>query len=245
VITAGELHRLWRGLPFGTLDDVIGGGTCLILAPHPDDESLGCGGLIATCCAASRPPVVAVLTDGAASHPGSRLYPPAKLADLREREAVKAVGILGLAPERLLLLREPDGHAPHEGAAFDAVVDYVVRCLREEGCTSVLTSWRFDPHCDHLAAALIAAEAARAAGVRLVSYPVWGWTLADDAELNLALEVRGWRLDVGRHADAKCRAIAAHASQYGGVVTDDPAGFRLPEALLRAMRQKWEIFLLS
>ena len=69
--------------------------------------------------------MVAVLTDGAASHSGSRLYPPAKLADLREREVVTAVGILGLPPERLMLLREPDGHAPHKGVAFDAVVDRV------------------------------------------------------------------------------------------------------------------------
>jgi len=244
VIAAGQLHRFWRELPFGTLDDVVGSGTCLVLAPHPDDESLGCGGLIAACCAASRPPVVAMLTDGAASHPGSRLYPPAKLADLREREVVSAVGILGLRPERLLLLREPDGKAPHDGAAFDAVVDRVVCSLQQERCTSLLAPWRFDPHCDHVAAARIAAEAARIVGVRLVSYPVWGWTLADDAEVDEVPPVRGWRLDVGRHADAKCRAIAAHASQYGDVITDDPEGFRLPAALLQAMRQPWEVFLL-
>ena len=53
----------------------------------------------------------------------------------------------------------------------------------------------------------------------------------------------GWMWRV--YAAAKCRAIAAHASQYGDVITDDPAGFRLPEALLRATRQTWEVFLLS
>jgi LmbE family N-acetylglucosaminyl deacetylase len=242
MITAGELHRRWRTLPIGTLDEVIGGGTCLILAPHPDDESLGCGGLIAACCAASRPPVVALLTDGGASHPGSRLYPPARLADLRERELLDAVGILGLAPDRLMLLREPDGRAPHEGAGFRAVVDRVVTCVREHGCTSILAPWRFDPHCDHVAAALIATEVARITGVRQVSYPVWGWTLADDAGVDEA-SVRGWRLTVGTHMPAKQRAIAAHASQYGKVVTDDPVGFRLPEKLLRAMQQPWEVFL--
>ena len=70
-LLAGRLHKHWRELPIGTLDDVIGPSAPLILAPHPDDESLGCGGLIAACCAAARPPVVAILTDGSQSHPGS------------------------------------------------------------------------------------------------------------------------------------------------------------------------------
>ena len=91
MITAGELHKRWRALPVGSLDDVIGTGTCLILAPHPDDESLGCGGLIAACCAAARPPLVVILTDGSQSHPQSNLHSPPKLAALREAEATEAV----------------------------------------------------------------------------------------------------------------------------------------------------------
>ena len=95
------------------LDDIIGGGTCLILAPHPDDESLGCGGLIAACVAAGRPPLVAVLTDGAGSHPNSRTYPPDRLRAVRAQEVRTAVGMLGLPPG-------PDGvpePAGHRGAA--------------------------------------------------------------------------------------------------------------------------------
>ncbi len=71
-VTAGDCHRAWRELPEGSLNDIIGGGTCLILAPHPDDESLGCGGLIAACVAAGRSPLVVILTDGAGSHPNSQ-----------------------------------------------------------------------------------------------------------------------------------------------------------------------------
>ena len=55
--TAAAFHRAWRQLPPGRLTDIVGDGTCLILAPHPDDESLGCGGLIAACIAAGRPPL--------------------------------------------------------------------------------------------------------------------------------------------------------------------------------------------
>ena len=177
MITAGELHERWRALPIGSLNDVIGAGACLVLAPHPDDESLGCGGLIAACCAAARPPLVVILTDGSQSHPESELYPPPRLAALREAEATKAVRILGLPAERLIFMREPDARAPHAGPAFDAIVRRLVICLRTFGCSAIAAPWRHDPHCDHEAAARVAREAAAIAGVKQVAYPIWGWTL--------------------------------------------------------------------
>jgi len=241
--TAARLHADWRGLPIGALDDVIGTGSCLILAPHPDDESLGCGGLIAACCAAARPPLVVILTDGSASHPGSTLYPPARLAAVRESEAAAAVLELGLPPDRLSFLREPDAAAPCDGSATHAIAQRLARDAQEASCSAILAPWRHDPHGDHQAASHIANMAAHIAAIRLVEYPVWGWTLAGDTEL-AANVVRGWRLDITAHLPAKRHAIAAHVSQYGGLITDDPRGFELPEALLRACDQPWETFLL-
>jgi LmbE family N-acetylglucosaminyl deacetylase len=144
---------------------VTGGGTCLILAPHPDDESLGCGGLIAACCTAGRPPAVAILTDGSGSHPGSELYPPPKLAALRAQEAIKAVACLGLPKERLVFLGERDTEAPHSGPGFNRAVERVADCAARFACAALLSTWRGDPHADHLAAALIGQAAARRAGL--------------------------------------------------------------------------------
>jgi hypothetical protein len=42
---------------------------------------------------------------------------------------------------------------------------------------------------------------------------------------------------------AKRRAIAAHASQHGRVVHDDPTGFRLPASLLAALTGPYEVYL--
>lgn len=242
MILAGELHRIWRSLPIGLLDDVIGDGTCLILAPHPDDESLGCGGLIAACCTTGRQPLVVILTDGRRSHPGLRLYPAPKLIALREAEAKRAVGVLGLPMERLMFLREPDSKAPHSGGRFDAIVRRLVDDARTFNCSTILAPWRSDPHCDHEAAARIAEEVARVCGIGWLAYPVWGWTLAADTLVEEA--VRGWRLDIAPHLPAKRRAIAAHASQHSKLITDDPTGFRLPQELLRVFDASWETFLL-
>ena len=244
--TAGALHAIWRTLPIGALDDIIGRGTCLILAPHPDDESLGCGGLIATCVRAGRLPLVVVLTDGAGSHPGSSAFPPDRLRAVRAEEVRAAVGCLGLPPGRVVFLNEPDTRASHHGTGFDQVVARLLALLRQEAsCTAILAPWRHDPHCDHEAAALAAAAvAADQPGIRHVTYPVWGWTLAADCPVPDA-PVTGWRLDITDCRVAKAQAIQSHQSQYGNLITDDPSGFQLPRNLLSAFDSAYETYFLA
>ena len=239
---AGEVHRAWRALPEVALGTVCGAGDPLVLAPHPDDESLGCGGLIARAVASGRSPLVVVLTDGAGSHPGSVAYPGARLAALREAETLAAVGALGLGAERVVFLREADTRAPHGGVALDVVAGRVGALVERHGCTAVLASWAHDPHCDHLAADRVARAVAARCGVAHWAYPVWGWTLAEDAAVPGG-EVVGGRLDVGTYAGAKARAVAAHRSQHGLVVGDDPGGFVLPRGLLHHFEGGWEVFL--
>lgn len=239
---AGAILEQIAGLPFGQLDEITGGGTVLVLAPHPDDESLGCGGLIAEACARGHPPVVAVLTDGSMSHPSSRSHPPPRLRALRQAETQAAVGALGMGRERVHFLGLPDGRAPREGAAMEGAASRIAELARAHGAGAVLTTWEHDPHADHVAAHAIGRAAARLAGARLVSYPVWGWALPPRQRLPVAA-VAGARLDVARHLPAKRRAIAAHASQHSGVIADDPDGFRLPASLLSAVDRPFEVFL--
>jgi LmbE family N-acetylglucosaminyl deacetylase len=244
VTTAGELHALWRTAPVADLDGIIGDGSCLVLAPHPDDESLGCGGLIAACCDAGRAPLVVVLTDGAASHRSAE-YPPPRLTSVRESEVRRATEILGLPPDRLRMMHASDGACPCEGPDFTALVDRITQLVRQDhAITAILATWQFDPHCDHEAAALIAAAVARATGIRCVSYPVWGWTI--DASQEVPSEpgtIR--RFDIAAHRQAKSAAIESHRSQYGGLITDDPNGFELSRDFLRYFSGRFETFLLS
>ena len=240
---AADIHAAWRHLPIGTLEQVGGIGRCLILAPHPDDESLGCGGLIAACVAAGRPPVVAILTDGVGSHPGSRAFPPDRLRAVRSEEARRAVRLLGLPPDRLVFLNQPDTRAPRDGPGFDAVVARILTLLPPD-CTAILAPWRHDPHCDHEAASKIASAVAQRAGIPHVAYPVWGWTLPPDT-LVPGPHGSGVRLDINAFLPAKRAAIQAHRSQYGNLITDDPDGFRLPPELLSVFDGRFETFLLA
>jgi LmbE family N-acetylglucosaminyl deacetylase len=240
-MTVGNILQAMRDLPVRDLDAIIGGGTVLVLAPHADDESLGCGGLIAACCAARRPPFVLILTDGVGSHPHSRSHPPARLKATREAEARKAVAELGLPPERIAFMGLPDTAAPHEGTEFDRAVQTIIARARTMDCATIAAPWEHDPHCDHLAAHRMATAVAAALSLRHVAYPVWGWTLPGDDRLDAVVE--GARLDIERHLPAKRRAIAAHASQHGGLITDDPSGFQLPRHLLSVFDVPYEVFL--
>jgi LmbE family N-acetylglucosaminyl deacetylase len=162
---------------------------------------------------------------------------------LREEEVKKAVRILGLPPDRLFLLHEPDTEAPQAGPKFDDIVQRLSGYVRALKCSAIMATWDLDPHSDHQTAAAIASEVARATDIRRLSYPIWGWTVSENVLVD-ETSIRGWRFDVGAYLDAKRSAIAAHASQYGRLITDDPAGFHLPVKLLQTFDSRWETFLL-
>jgi len=235
---AGDVLRDMRHLPFADLD-AIAPGTSLVLAPHPDDETLGCGGLIIEACTRGRPPLIVAVTDGSASH---KSFPPERLQAMRAEELRAAAEILGVGRERVCFLGLADAQAPDQGPVFAAAVAAVARCIRTHAISTLLASWEHDQHCDHQATARIAAAAARMTGVRLLFYPVWGWLLRADHPLP-DLPVRGARLDVAAVLARKRTALAAHASQYSALLADDPDGFRLPADLLEATLREDEVFL--
>lgn len=241
ISAASALHAM-AALPIAPLTSVTGDAPVLVLAPHPDDEALGCGGLIAAASAAGHPPFVLVLTDGGGSHPNSQSYPRPRLTALREQEARNAVAILGLPSERIAFLGLRDTAAPMDGEGFEAAVAAICSVIERVGAATVLAPWRHDPHCDHLAAHRMAANVAARYRIRHRAYPVWGWTLAPGTMLP-GPAPDGVRIDVTRHLAAKQRAIAAHASQYGGLIDDDAAGFQLPSNLLEVFSRPYETFL--
>lgn len=234
------IHACFETLPFADLD-VIAPGATLIVAPHADDESLGTGGFIAEACARGRPPVVVIATDGAASHLHSQLWPPNRLVQRRQAETLDAARTLGLPPERLFFLNLPDTAVPHEGPLFEKTVDHLAQIATSHGCTTLLTSWQHDPHCDHLAVARMGQAFQELTGLAHLSYPVWGLTLPPDYDIDQT-PINGWRLDIARHLPAKRAAIAAHATQNGHLIQDDPTGFSLPPFLLDRIVRPYEIF---
>ena len=203
---------------FASLRAITGDENLLILVSAPGEEALCCGGLIAEACQRGRPPFVIVLGDGTATHPHSAAYPPDRLANLHDRETRAALACLGLPPGRLLMAGVHDGAIPLGGAAFDAVVRAVTLVMWARDCNVICAPW---PGPDrngvvHVqgAAWTIARAVAAASGVGLLACAAGGAPAGAGGT---------WRLDITRHLGAKRAAVAAHASQLGQVVLDDPA----------------------
>lgn len=221
-------------------------GPTLVVAPHPDDEALGCGGAIALLRRAGVPVQVVVVSDGGMSHPRSKRYPRAALRALRESESVAGLAALGVDASAVSFLRLPDGAVPAAGdVGFD---EAAARCRTAFAAIAaapetVLAPWRRDPHRDHRAAwDLVVAAVAGARRPRLLEYPVWLWERGEPRDAPLEGEARAWRLDIEAVLQLKSAAIAAHRSQTTGLV-DGPDGFRLGSAMLARFGRPWELYL--
>jgi len=231
-----------RALPFGTIEDITAGEPFVVLSPHPDDETLGAGGLIAAACARRQQVDVVLVTDGTRSHPNSRAYPPERLADLRNAEMKQACHALGVPARALTCLGLVDTHAPVEGASFETAVSRVDDVVEAAGAWSVFVTWKHDPHCDHEAAAQMAlALRRRRPGLRLWSYPIWGWHLPAGKVID-APPPTGYRFDIAPWQDRKRAAIAAHQSQMTALIDDDPHGFCFTPETLAPFLQGCEYF---
>lgn len=234
------------GVPV-SLDVLTGGGPGVILAPHPDDETLGCGGLLAALFsnAASsgsclRPAHVICMTDGSRSHPGSRSYPADKLAQTRREEMICAVRYLGGTEDDVSFLNYPDGWLGVQDLADTAAA--VVGICDRVGASALFSTSPVDTHEDHKSTARIAGKVhAARPHLRHWIYPIWSrW---DDPEFVAAHSpaiARSFDTRMWQHA--KARAIHAHASQMGRLVVDDLSGFAMESEFVKHFVQQPELF---
>ncbi len=193
---------LWRAaLAMRPNRPTLGWRSVLVVAPHPDDETLGVGATIANLNRRGTSVRVLFLTDGEASHPGSP-----GLRQRRIREATVALAALGLPKGRIERLGWADGNLGADvGALAASIADRIA------GCDAVLSTWPGDGHPDHRAAGIAAQAAAWRLGVTSWWYPIWAWhhQCIDGDLLRSAERLSVTELDVA----AKKRALGAYRSQ--------------------------------
>ncbi|MFC4785245.1 PIG-L family deacetylase [Nocardioides sp. MAHUQ-72] len=224
---AWRRHPSWGAVPELTL--VNGEVPCsrlVVVAAHPDDESLGAGGLIATAAAAGLTVYVVLLTAGEASHPDSPTLSRHALATRRLAEAERALGIL--APEApLVFLGASDGGVADVEAEVTASL---VDLIGDGRATLLAAPWRRDGHPDHEAAGRAAAAAAERTGAKLAEYPIWMWH-KDQPDAAPWPQMR--RLDLSAQVtQRKWLAIHAHTTQVRPLSPAPSDGVLLPDRVL-------------
>ena len=192
----------------------------LVVAAHPDDAELGCGGTLARLAAAGKRVGMVDLTRGELSTRGD--------VAIRRAEAAAAARALGVAWRACLDL--PDGWITAES---HEQLGSLVSALRRATPRAVLLPQADDPHPDHGAAAELIRR-----GVFIAGLARWQPDLGPPHRPRLLLAFPGPRqlwepdlvVDVTRRYAAKRASLAAHASQFdpaGGAVTHLTTGYYL------------------
>jgi LmbE family N-acetylglucosaminyl deacetylase len=148
----------------------------LVLAPHMDDETIGCGGALALHAQHGASITVAFLTDGRSGGGGigalsgqARRDKERELVETRKREALSALATLGISDMRCL--EAQDGHLADE---VERTAEKLRALLEELQPQIVYLPIFTDEHKDHRAANLVLLSAAGPqAGFHCAAYEVW------------------------------------------------------------------------
>jgi len=201
----------------------------VVVAPHPDDETLGAGGLIATQRRQGVPVTIIAVTDGEAAY-----LDAVGLAETRRAEQEAAVRDLGVQASDIVRLGLPDSKV----AKFEEKLTEDVRPFVRPG-TLLVAPWAGDPHPDHEACGRAAMRAARATGASIVFYLFWAWHLNTPDSLS-SLPLRKFRVPYELQA-RRAAALACHRSQ----LARDNGEPILPECFLAPARRPFETYIVS
>lgn len=212
----------------------------VVLAAHPDDETLGAGGLLSLLHSLGSDVDVLLCTAGERSHPDSTTMTPEQLAAVRLEEFGSAMEVLGLAG-RWRFLGLPDGGLTEQKAEISAQLrEAINRHHGDPQQLAIVAPYRADGHADHDAAGHAAAQVAREDGHALLEYPIWYWLWASPEDAAW----RSWArlpLDTEQQA-AKAAAMGVHTSQTRPLSARAGDEALLGDDFLKHFRRPFETF---
>jgi LmbE family N-acetylglucosaminyl deacetylase len=195
-------------------------GPVLVIAPHPDDETLGCGGMIATRAAEGRRVVVVVLTDGRALFRRFGVTEPseADVSAMRKAETLQAVEILGAQRSDVRFFDFENERLPEQRAEAGRRLEAV---LSELSPAEVYVTSPFEGHHEHVLTNELTRAACTATGKfpSLLEYVV---TLGRGQTLD-TVPRRVVRTNVSAVRDRERRALAQFRSHLDVIYKGQPA----------------------
>jgi LmbE family N-acetylglucosaminyl deacetylase len=212
----------------------------MVIAPHADDETLGCGATVALMCARGLPVRIVIATDGAASA-RSAVITPAQLAGIRRAEAIASAKILGLGEDDIVFLDFPDGQLENH---IPAVAGALCEQIRLYAPVRVFSPYGDDGHPDHRAVAAAVDLLCQTDKVTcpVYRYPIWFWP--HRALQHLA---QPWRLKHLRRLRTdpfvakKREAMVAYRSQRQSL-TGETEWFTLSDRYLERFFRPYELY---
>jgi len=153
--------------PYPKLVKIPPGTRILVLAPHPDDDVLGCGGTLVKHVAAGASVSVVYLTDG---RKGDPTFPSEESLVLeRQKEARAACALLGIEKLEFLGIHDQALQATPD------IVAKVRRIVKEDNPDLIYLPSFLDNHRDHFETNRILAQAGKgqSESIRVAAYETW------------------------------------------------------------------------
>ncbi|MDZ4257551.1 MAG: PIG-L family deacetylase [Gemmatimonadales bacterium] len=146
------------------------GRSMLVLAPHQDDEAIGCGGVLALQVASGQSAHIVLVYDSAGDH-DEQAEERAALCRLRNEESRRAATVIGLSPA-FLSIRSP---VTDISAGAFMIEEYI----KKHDIDVIFTPWLLDTHHDHRTTNSMLASALQSIDrpIRIMCYEVWGFCL--------------------------------------------------------------------
>jgi LmbE family N-acetylglucosaminyl deacetylase len=201
----------------------------LVIAPHPDDESLAAGGLIAALASQGVDITVVAATDGENAYGRN-----ASLGPLRRKEQEAALARLGVNKDKIVRFELPDSGLE---SCIDDITRQLLPLVSED--THLVAPWIGDFHPDHRACGLAAQTVADKKAATLSSYFFWTWHLGRTDVIE-GLTLRSFLLSA-ESLRAKSDAIQCHRSQLAWEGEEPILSARLLAPVWRA----FEVFSIS
>jgi LmbE family N-acetylglucosaminyl deacetylase len=213
-------------------------GPFLVIAPHPDDETLGCGAFIARARASGQTVRIVIVLDD----DRDATHRSGFIAELRRQEALKASATLGVAPDNVVFLKQPDGAAQTH---IDAIEKGLGEQVRLTCPTLVLSPYGEDKHSDHRAVAEAVNRLHRKGLIAcpVYEYPIWFWLRNGLDHLLRMDRIRCLRrIHARAYVPTKTTAMKAHRSQYPKLLGGLSEGLFQPFSFRIQFFARYEVF---
>jgi LmbE family N-acetylglucosaminyl deacetylase len=210
----------------------------VVVAPHPDDEILGVGGLLQEFHRRGVDILIVAVTDGEASHTKSELAKKIDLRSIRAKESRVALQRLGISKPEVIRLRIPDGQVTANVERLEAEL----LCLLSPS-DLCLAPWDKDGHPDHDASGIAVQNVAAYVGNDVLNYLVWALHWGDPEGNDLPWHACR-RHELSMHQCArKRRATLAFRSQIRPIGRSRAQAPVLPLDVLRRHWLDYEFFI--
>jgi len=209
-----------------------------IFSPHPDDEVLGCGGLLQQLAVNGSSIVLIHVTNGTQSHPNSTIYSQEKLNITRPQESIKALAELGVAHRvTTIALNLTDGGVFTQKDEFYRKLITII-----QPDDILITTFMHDGHPDHEATGQVVNSFAQHYNLPCYQVLIWAWHWAKPADSRIPWHC-AMRVDLtAEQLQRKIQAITCFKSQ---TTADESTGNPpvLSAQTIARISQPWEVYL--